>query len=294
MRIPTSPKLLLGGANLGSLYGVSNKTNPTPQEVSEIVDKAFEIGFVGVDTAPVYGDSEIILGKSKLAGKEVFSKVSAEALGVGVEEAIRAVIASIKKLGVAKLSGLSFHSSSDFLIDHHKSKEFIQEVLRLDLSETWGVSIYSPFELHDILSFGNPSYFQVPMSILDRQFLGAETMERLQGEGIPLHARSIFLQGVLLENPKSIPKYFSKWAPLLYEYQSIASGLGTTLVGLALNFVQMQPLVERVVVGVNSVNHLGEIFTAMQKSLTEVEIENIPYSDDRDFTDPRRWNSSEI
>jgi hypothetical protein len=56
----------------------------------------------------------------------------------------------------------------------------------------------------------------------------------------------------------------------------------------------MQPLVERVVVGVNSVNHLGEIFTAMQKSLTEVEIENIPYSDDRDFTDPRRWNSSEI
>jgi len=57
-------KLVLGTAQLGLNYGVTNKTGkPTQSEALEIMKYAVENGINYFDTAYNYGNSEIIIGK---------------------------------------------------------------------------------------------------------------------------------------------------------------------------------------------------------------------------------------
>ena len=62
-----------------------------------------------------------------------------------------------------------------------------------------GVSIYEPNELNKVLKYLKPDIVQLPVSILNQNFLKNNFLKKLKKLGIEIHARSIFLQGLLLE-----------------------------------------------------------------------------------------------
>ena len=54
-----------------------------------------------------------------------------------------------------------------------------------------------------------PDIIQLPFNAFDKKAAELGTLKRLKDEGIEVHARSIFLQGLLLMNIKDINKYYS-------------------------------------------------------------------------------------
>jgi aryl-alcohol dehydrogenase-like predicted oxidoreductase len=287
-----SSKLLLGGASFGNQYGVSNKTQIPESEVHPILSKAFSSGFIGIDTAPNYGNSEKTLGTFDLSSKEVFTKISIEALTSGVSAGIASVRESLNRLKIPSLAGLTFHSSDAFLSNPKTSKQLVQELLELELISTWGVSVYEPEELPKVLEVDTPNYIQAPVNILDRRFLDVGISELLMTAGISLQARSIFLQGLLLMPADQQPAYFTEWYALLESCRRVAHEQEVSMLSLALNFVNEHRAVDKLVVGVNSLDHVGEIYLSLNTPVIQLDPSQISAASDLRLIDPRRWTIS--
>ena len=67
-------KMVLGTAQLGSLYGVANRSGcPSVNQGMAILKGAYEAGIKRFDTASSYGTAERLLGLT-FSGKEIGSK----------------------------------------------------------------------------------------------------------------------------------------------------------------------------------------------------------------------------
>ena len=75
------PKLMLGTVQFGMAYGVANVSGkPSSETIRQILSESFCNGVNALDTAPEYGDSEEIIGKTladlKLSGKfQIVTKI---------------------------------------------------------------------------------------------------------------------------------------------------------------------------------------------------------------------------
>jgi aryl-alcohol dehydrogenase-like predicted oxidoreductase len=285
-------KLLLGGASFGNQYGVSNKTQIPEPEVHPILSQAFSSGFIGLDTAPTYGNSEKTLGTFDLSTKEVFTKISIEAIASGISEGIASVKGSLDRLKIRSLTGLTFHSSDAFLSNPKTSKQLLKELLELELISSWGVSVYEPEEVSKVLEVANPNYIQAPVNILDRRFLGVNITKLLMDVGVSIQARSVFLQGLLLMPADQQPAYFSEWYSLFESCKKVAHEQEISMLSLALNFVNEQSAVDKLVVGVNSLDHVREISHSLNSPGIQLGLDQISAISDLRLIDPRQWRIS--
>ena len=55
---------------------------------------------------------------------------------------------------------------------------------------------------------------QIPFNIFDRRLLESGMIDILHDQGIEIHSRSVFLQGLLLMSEKDRPSIFTKWNKL--------------------------------------------------------------------------------
>ena len=63
-----------------------------------------------------------------------------------------------------------------------------------------GISVYNKNELNEILKVFTPEIIQFPLNVFNQSFNDKKYLQSLKHKGIELHARSIFLQGLLLKN----------------------------------------------------------------------------------------------
>jgi aryl-alcohol dehydrogenase-like predicted oxidoreductase len=227
-----------------------------------------------------------------LSSKEVFTKISMDALTSGVSAGIASVKGSLSRLKVTSLTGLTFHSLDAFLSNPRTSEHLVKELLELELISSWGVSLYEPEELSKVLEVANPNYIQAPVNVLDRRFLDVNITELLMAAGISLQARSIFLQGLLLMPADQQPAYFTEWYSLLESCRKVAHEQEVSVLSLALNFVNEHRAVDRLVVGVNSIDHVMEISLSLSTPGIQLDPNQISAVSDPRLIDPRRWNIS--
>ncbi len=203
--------MTLGTAQLGMEYGAVNFSGkPSEADAVGIVRQAIAHGVTTLDTARAYGDAERILGKA-LAGAwgsraSVITKLDpladtpADASLADLRSAIdRSVHASCTALGTTSLGTLLLHRWAHrnawrgcawhYLLDKRDSGR----VAKL------GVSVYDPSEALAALEDKDIQHIQLPLNLLDRRWK-AQGVDRKLGEraDVVVHARSAFLQGILL------------------------------------------------------------------------------------------------
>ena len=71
-----------------------------------------------------------------------------------------------------------------------------------------GVSIYGENDIESDV-YEVCDVVQLPVSVLDNTLLNSGFIQRLKSKNIQVHARSIFLQGTLLNNPKKFERQSS-------------------------------------------------------------------------------------
>jgi aryl-alcohol dehydrogenase-like predicted oxidoreductase len=152
------------------------------------------------------------------------------------------------------------------------------------------VSIYSPHELEPITGTFDLGLVQAPLNLVDRRLHASGWLERLHETGIEVHARSVFLQGLLLLSQAALPSQFSGWGHLWKRWHEWLSDSRVTPVQACLAFCLGFPEVERVVVGAQDRAQLEQIVAAANDAKA-LDLPDLG-SDAEALIDPSRWAAS--
>ncbi|OFZ97446.1 MAG: hypothetical protein A3H35_11875 [Betaproteobacteria bacterium RIFCSPLOWO2_02_FULL_62_17] len=284
-------KLAIGTVQFGLNYGIANRSGQVNQrEARSILGYAKAHGIDTLDTAITYGDCETRLGEIGVTGWQVISKLPALPVHVqDVETWVRAQVqASLARLRMSCLRGFLLHRPEQLLGKHGDEIYCALSALkRQGLIEKIGVSIYNPGELDPLVRRFNLDLVQAPFNILDRRLITSGWMDRLARMNIELHARSVFLQGLLLMPNTRRPDKFNRWQPIWQRWQRWLAETGLTPLQACLRDALRQTGIARVVVGVDSLAQLEEILRAAEGPAPDLP--EALHTNEIDLIDPARW-----
>ncbi len=283
-------KLALGTAQFGLPYGIASSQAQTPYlESKSIIDYSASQGMTVLDTAMGYGDSEARLGKIGVDDWKVISKLPEVPDVENIETwIVNAAKSSLEKLKVESLYGLLLHRPTQLLGDKGPEIYAALQCLKAEgLVQKTGVSIYGPAELQGIFAVGEFDLVQSPLSVLDRRLITSGWLAKLADRGVEVHARSVFLQGLLLMSAEERPQKFDRWSGLWGRYHEWVRVSGLSQLEACLGYVSAIPQVQQVVVGVNGLNHIKEI---LQADTNRVPIWSPALAtDDEELLNPVNW-----
>ncbi len=288
-----STKLVLGTVQFGLDYGVAGGRCIPEEEIHSILSLARNAGVDVLDTAPTYGNSEEVIGRYLNDEPGVFriiTKVppldkSRNPVAL-LQETFRC---SLELLGVDSVYALLVHSTSDLFGDYGKQIfTTLQDIQSQGLAERIGISVYSPEEIESAMSRFPIQIVQAPVNVIDQRLLQDGMLKRLKAEGIEVHARSVFLQGLLLLPEDRVPPYFSPWSGLLKRYRTWCSDAGQTPVSACLQFVQEQPMIDKIIVGVDSFSQFRKLLEATHSVIALPDSGHLS-SRDNDLINPSCW-----
>lgn len=301
-------RLTLGTAQLAAGYGATRRGPgaPSAAAVARLLEAARELGLRRIDTAADYGDAERLLGAAGLDGFTVDSKLPA--LPPALDQTDAGSIASwvreqversLERLRMPSLAALLLHRPT--VLTMPAGSAIVAAVGRLQqegLVGQFGASVYDADEalaLADVAP--GLGIIQAPVSAVDRRILAPHIVQRLAAVGVELHARSLFLQGLLLVGPSCRPNWARAFDDALRPWDDWVerNTLGTQAsAGAALGFVLSRPEVARVVVGVEDAEQLRATvgsLTELPEGLAETLPDEVAVRNP-DVIDPRRWMMS--
>ncbi len=288
-------KLALGTVQFGLRYGIANQAGKVSRtEAKKMLEFAASQGIDTIDTAIAYGDSEACLGEIGVQSLKVITKLppipdACENINQWVSHHISG---SIQRVGCRELYGLMLHRSTDLLGDVGRQLYNVMQNLKDNgLIKKIGVSIYSPEELDAISSQFSVDIVQAPFNVVDRRLLITGWLNRLKDEGVELHTRSSFLQGLLLMPRELIPEKFSRWSPLWDRWDCWLREFNIPAAKVCLDYVQSFEKIDRIVIGAENFSQLQQLLTfASEPSIMEFPA---MMCNDEMLINPANWPSLE-
>lgn len=283
-------KLALGTVQFGTDYGVTNSQGQVKLDVvKDILIEAKAAGIQVLDTAAAYGSSEQVLGRVSVSQEfNVITKIPA--LGVSPSGKLtKSFNLSLERLSRNYLSGLLFHAENDLL--GKQANVFYKEVISLrdegKVSKI-GASFYSVDAARFVIENFDIDLIQIPANQLDRRFEKSGVLNFAKEKGIEVHARSLFLQGLLAVPKRGRPSQFHAYSELMH-FDNLAKEKGLTPVQLALSYLKQSPFIDSGVIGCLSVAQLKGIISAYRSLDGRGVINNDLSSDDLSLINPTNW-----
>lgn len=290
----TTSRLALGSVQFGLNYGIANSSGQVNhKEVGRIFASANSIGINTVDTAIAYGDSEQIIGTMNLESWNIISKLPAlpDKCPSVSSWVMDQVSQSLTKLNSNRLHGLLLHRPDQLL--ESNGDELYRALLELKesgLVEKIGISIYSPDQLSQLLHNFPCDIVQGPFNVLDRRIATSGWLDKLHKNNCEFHARSIFLQGLLLMSSHTRPRWFQQWEQVWQVWAQWLQNTGQTPIQACLLHVLADNRINKLVVGVDSVTHLEEIHSATTGK--PLEAPSLLDTDEQDLLNPANWQKN--
>ena len=257
-------RLALGTAQFGMTYGVSNTGGQVPEiEVKAILEASAAAGIDMLDTAAAYGDAETVVARAAVGLGRDFLVVSKTPPGADLEAVITAARRSAELAGGKGLDAILVHHPAD-LAGHAGDR--LWRVLHdlVDQGTVRRVGLSAAFDdgPRDLAARFSPAVIQVPVSLFDQRLVRDGTLAELAAKGIEIHARSIFLQGLLFADESQLAAPIRHVAAALEARRKTIRTRGATLVEAAMGYVLAQREIRRIVIGLTSVHELDEILVA--------------------------------
>ena len=210
-------RLGIGTAQFGFDYGITNHTGKVPEkDAHRIISMGLEYGIVDVDTAPSYGTAEEVLGQHPLKKNlKITTKTVLNEKNTHTKETVRHALAgfraSLSKLKLDSIYGLLIHDAGDIKKpDFSRLAEALRNLKTDGLISKIGISAYTEEDIVAADEHLKLDIIQIPINLCNQNFSNSNYIKSLSNKGVEIHARSIFLQGLLLENPERIPKPMSE------------------------------------------------------------------------------------
>ena len=288
-------RLAVGTVQFGLNYGIANTRGQVSREqAGEMLSIARAARIDTIDTAIAYGEAEDVLGHIGVSGFRIVSKVpSLPKIVDAADDWIEAQVeASLARLGVSRLNGLLLHAPDD--LQGPSGSAIAQGMLRVrnaGLVERIGLSVYSPEQLARLINILPLEIIQIPINVLDRRFADTGWLDRMYNNGVEIHARSAFLQGLLLMSVDRIPSKFTQFLPPIKNWHNWLKNGAACIspVQACLAHVASYKSIARIVVGFDSLTQLQEI-TAAAEAPPRMAPESLSVSSSP-LINPNQWNN---
>ena len=245
-------KLILGTVQLGLKYGKFMDEKLNEKESIEILKYALQNNINTFDTAQKYGNSEKILSNiSNNKNVKIITKIDFTNYK-NIDECINI---SLKNLNIEKIDILLLHNYNDL-----KNEKLIQDLTSKyneGKIKKLGVSVYNIDEAMNVLK--NPIFkiIQIPFNFLDRQWDNNNFLKIIKNNNIEVHIRSIFLQGILLNDISFWPNVENK--EIIYEnIINICKKYKISRMELIIKYSLSFDWINGIVFGVNNVSQIKE------------------------------------
>lgn len=282
--MPHLDGIILGTAQLGRPYGVLDRAHiRSSDEQLKLVRIAESMGVVALDTSPVYGNAERIIGASGTS-LQVHTKCHP---GLPVEKSLSLSRQSLQR---DFLDVIYLHER---LLDGRNVKMKLRALTKHlgDGVGAVGVSIYEVEEFLEALKIPEVSLIQVPVSILDRRFVDSDLLYQAANLGKKVIARSVFLQGLLVTEISSLPHAVKALKPYIAGFDNVSRRLGISRLELSLSYVKNVAGLSGIIVGTSSISELEQVVGQFARSTNTEALDLIsgieipPW----DLVDPRKW-----
>lgn len=294
-------KLGLGTAQFGLDYGISNKHGQTPlEEVRSILQTAADAGIRLLDTASQYGESETVLGRTlpETHNFQIVTKTPSfrkNRIGPAEARELKETFRqSLDLINQKSLYGLMIHHADDLLAPSGEYLfEAMQDLQEKGLVEKVGASIYHAAQIDGVINRHKIDLIQVPLNILDQRLIQSGHLKALENMGVEVHARSIFLQGLLLMNPDDLPEQFDTVRDNLKNFHSDCAEHNVSPLSACIDFVLRLCEINRAVVGICLAHELKDILDTMRNDNAMVDYDGHAWQDEL-VLNPANWRNSSI
>ena len=269
MRGGRPAQLVLGSVQLGLAYGAANRTGkPSHPAALRLLQRAADAGVTSFDTARTYGDAEERLGDA-LKGRKVRTTTklaplsdlapnsSRDTVRAEVDKSIADSQRALKRdvLDCVLLHRAAHRTAFDGAIWRRLKEHLVQGTIA-----SLGVSVQNPDEARESLGDFSVRHLQLPFNVLDWRWGSAGVIAEIaKRKDVTVHARSVFLQGVLAANDASVwPRIAGVDAPAIVAWlngQPRAFGCDS-VADLCLRYVRGQDWIDGVVIGMETEDQL--------------------------------------
>lgn len=289
-------RLVLGTAQFGLSYGVANSGGKISRAgASAILQAAWAAGVRAIDTAVSYGDCESRLGELGVRSWQVITKLPP--LPQEVQDVCGWVAQEVRRsqarLRVDSLDGVLLHHPSQLHTGRGRALyESLMAVRDSGRVQRIGISIYAPSELDALPPWMRFDVVQAPWNVLDQRMTRSGWAERLMADGTEFHARSLFLQGLLLMSAQSRPAYFSRWPHLFSAWDAWLAESRLSPLQACLLYALATPFISRLVVGVDSATQLRDILSVLSAARNVPELPQRLFTEDTALLNPALWRNN--
>jgi len=278
-------KIILGSANFGLKYSQLNAYKKVDKkEIRKILRFCEKNKIEYLDTAHGYGNAEKIIGQLKKTEWKIITKIPKikSQNSIEIRKYIFEIINnSLKNLNCKSLYGILFHDEKQ-LLSKNGSKIFkcLKYLKKKGMINKIGVSFYTPEILIKTLSNFKIDLIQIPINYINRSFINQKILKKIKKQNIEVHARSIFLQGLLLKE-KTNNKKFKKFISYInmWHNKNKISRLESSL-----NFFNNLNFIDKYIFGLESLSQLKQIIKTKKKLIID-----FPKFDEKYIKDPRKW-----
>lgn len=268
--------LSLGTVQLGMDYGIHNTNGkPSTETAFRILDAAMDAGINTLDTAAGYGNSEEVIGawlKTVPVEKRPFIVTKAAKLDHSSLDALRIdlhnrVEASKKRLGLTQLPMLMLHNCEDYLCDMDNVRTVFNELKASGDIRFSGISAYSGHD-YGILAESGFDAVQIPVNIFDWGQIENGGLRKLQESGMMIFVRSVYLQGLVFQDPDALPERMTFCKETLQKFRTLCKKFDLSPASLALSYALSLPGVTSLVLGSETVEQVRQNADLLTRAVT--------------------------
>tara|TARA_A100001015_G_scaffold265921_1_gene314715 strand:- start:261 stop:1154 length:894 start_codon:yes stop_codon:yes gene_type:complete len=291
-------KICIGSAQFGNPYGISNRSKKRVSfnELNKIFELVLYNKINYLDTAFEYNlSSSFKKINFNFNNMNIITKIPSTYFREKnfLETIEKKLKRDLKKFKIKCFYGVLIH---DFINlknkDKYKIKKTLQYLLKKKITKKIGLSIYQQKEFYNFQKIIKPNIVQGPVNLFDKSMLKNNFLNFLESQKIEFHARSIFLQGLLLMDFENLPIYFLKWRKCFDNLKTWSVKNNISIYNACLLYVYSIQNIKKIIVGFQTSDQLNEFLQfKSRKEINFNKIINLNYSEK--LIKPYHWNINE-
>ena len=279
-------KIIIGSANFGLNYSHLNSYKKVNiKEIKKIIRFCEKNRINYLDTASGYGNAENIIGQLKKTEWKIISKIpkiKSQNSREIKKNILRIIKTSLNNLNCKSLYAILLHDEKQLMSKNGSEIfKFLRYLKKKRIINKIGVSFYTPSVLLKTLLNFKIDLIQIPINYVNKSFINQQIIKKIKKQNIEVHARSIFLQGLLLKK-KTNDKRLKKFINYLNEWHHTNK---ISRLESSLNFFNNLNFIDKYIFGLENLSQLKQIIKTKKTIIID-----FPKYDEKYIKDPRKWN----
>ncbi|MES2330074.1 MAG: aldo/keto reductase [Bacteroidota bacterium] len=282
--------IILGTVQFGLDYGINNVSGkPGKENVFEILNYAYQSGISTLDTAQAYGDAEEMIGSFHI-DTDLSFRINTKFNGVTGQSIENIIEERLKKLNIKNIHTLFYHTYAEYESNPGLLND-IEELKKNKLVDNIGVSVYTNKELEHVINSKAVDTIQLPFNLLDNISQRGFLLQKAKQANKFIQVRSVFLQGLFFRKIELLPAVLHPLKPYLKKLAAIVKETGNSIESLSLQYVNAQPDIDEIIIGVDTKEQLQRNMEVINKPIEKeaLEIINNIHVKETELLYPYNW-----